>query len=257
MRTTLPHTWRPALTYNERPAHISVNMLVLHYTGMVSAEASIDRLCDPDVEVSCQYMVDLNGHITQMVEEQHRAWQAGKSLWHGEANNNGRSIGIEIQNLGHEWGYHPFPDDQMDAVEALCLDILSRHDIPKRNVVAHSDIAPGRKLDPGELFDWERLGKAGVGLWVEPALIEPGQYLQMGDNGEPVEVLQTMFALYGYGIGITGVFDQRTNDVVFSFQQHWRQEKCDGVADVSTIKTLRKLIESISVSSMDGRNACI
>ena len=133
----------------------------------------------------------------------------------------------------------------MDAVEALCLDILSRHPIAPRNVVAHSDIAPGRKLDPGEMFDWERLAKAGIGHWVAEAPMEPGQFLQLGDEGQPVEALQAMFALYGYGIGCTGIFDQHTRDVVFAFQQHWRQSRCDGVADVSTIKTLRNLIAAL------------
>ncbi len=245
MRTTLPHTWREATTYNERPPGAKIDMLILHYTGMVTAEASVDRLCDPDIAVSCPYLVDLEGNIVHMVEEQWRAYHAGVSLWRGVEDNNGRCLGIEIQNKGHEWGYHLFPDAQMDAVETLCLDMLSRHDIPKRNVVGHSDIAPGRKLDPGEFFDWERLAKAGIGLWVAPAPLEPGQYLQQGDKGEPVEALQTMFALYGYGIEPTGAFDQRTHDVVFAFQQHWRQAKCDGVADVSTIKTLRNLIDTI------------
>lgn len=245
MRTQLPHIWRPAESYNERVGGADVDMLVLHYTGMVSAEASLDRLCDPDIEVSCQYLIDLEGTIVQMVEEQNRAWQAGKSSWHGVTDNNSRSIGIEIQNKGHEWGYHPFPEAQMDAVEALCLDILSRHDIPARNVVAHSDIAPGRKLDPGEMFDWERLAKAGVGHWVDAAPIEAGQFLQLGEKGQSVEALQTMFALYGYGIECNGVYDQGTHDVVFAFQQHWRQERCDGVADVSTVKTLHSLIAAL------------
>lgn len=245
MRTQLPHIWRPAESYNERVGGADVDMLVLHYTGMVSAEASLDRLCDPDIEVSCQYLIDLEGTIVQMVEEQNRAWQAGKSSWHGVTDNNSRSIGIEIQNKGHEWGYHPFPEAQMDAVEALCLDILSRHDIPARNVVAHSDIAPGRKLDPGEMFDWERLAKAGVGHWVDAAPIEAGQFLQLGEKGQSVEALQTMFALYGYGIECNGIYDQGTHDVVFAFQQHWRQERCDGVADVSTVKTLHSLIAAL------------
>ncbi len=245
MRTSLPHDWSEALSFNERPAGAKIDMLVMHYTGMATATASLARLCDLDVAVSCQYLVDLEGNITQMVEEQHRAWHAGASLWCGISDNNARSIGIEVQNKGHELGYHRFPDAQMDVLEALCLEILSRHDIPKRNVVAHSDIAPGRKLDPGELFNWERLGKAGIGLWVEAAPIEPGQCLQMGDNGTPVEALQAMFALYGYEIEISGAYDRQTRDVVFAFQQHWRQERCDGVADISTVKTLRELIASI------------
>ncbi|MEM7425099.1 MAG: N-acetylmuramoyl-L-alanine amidase [Pseudomonadota bacterium] len=245
MRTSLPHAWREATTFNERPPGAEVDMLVLHYTGMVTGEASIDRLCDPDIAVSCHYLVDLEGRIVQMVEEQWRAYQAGVSLWRGVEDNNGRSIGIEIQNKGHDWGYHAFPEVQMAAVEALSLDILSRHPIPQRNVVGHSDIAPGRKIDPGEFFDWRRLGRAGIGVWVEPAPIEPGQYLQLGDTGEPAEALQTMFAVYGYGIEPNGRFDERTRDVVYAFQQHWRQERCDGVADVSTIKTLRALIDAI------------
>ena len=143
-------------------------MLVLHYTGMQSADAALDRLCDPVAKVSAHYVVDEDGDVWQLVPENQRAFHAGVSCWQGERNLNFVSIGIEIVNPGHEWGYRPFPEAQMAALEQLCRGILSRHPIPADRVVGHSDIAPERKTDPGELFDWPRLARAGVGLWPAP-----------------------------------------------------------------------------------------
>jgi N-acetylmuramoyl-L-alanine amidase len=146
-----------------------IDMLVLHYTGMPSAAASLDRLCDPAARVSAHYVVEEDGRVWQLVSESRRAFHAGLSCWGGERDLNRVSIGIEIVNPGHEWGYRPFPEPQMLAIEALCRDILQRHPIPSHRVVAHSDIAPDRKIDPGELFDWPRLARAGIGMWPAPA----------------------------------------------------------------------------------------
>src|SRR5438874_9398008 len=147
-----------------------ISMLVLHYTGMQSAEAALDRLCDPAAQVSAHYLVEEDGALWRLVPEARRAFHAGVSCWQGESDLNFVSIGVEIVNPGHEWGYRPFPEPQMAAVEALCRDILSRHRIPPHRVVGHSDIAPDRKSDPGELFDWPRLARAGIGIWPQPAL---------------------------------------------------------------------------------------
>jgi N-acetylmuramoyl-L-alanine amidase len=142
-----------------------IDMLVLHYTGMKSAEAAIERLCDPNAKVSAHYVVEENGGIWRLVPEARRAFHAGISCWEGESALNTVSLGIEIVNSGHEWGYRPFPEEQMASVETLCRDLVSRYSIPPHRIVGHSDIAPERKSDPGELFDWPRLARAGIGIW--------------------------------------------------------------------------------------------
>ena len=151
--------------FDARPPGARIDMLVLHYTGMVSAEAAIERLCDPAAKVSAHYLIDEDGAVRRLVDENHRAWHAGEASWRGKSDINARSLGIELVNPGHEFGYRPFPEAQMAALEALAQDILARHTIEARNVVGHSDVAPRRKTDPGELFDWRRLAEAGIGLW--------------------------------------------------------------------------------------------
>ncbi|WP_342642430.1 N-acetylmuramoyl-L-alanine amidase [Rhodoligotrophos ferricapiens] len=236
---------RPSPNFEARAAGISVKILLLHYTGMDSAEAACARLCDGHAKVSSHYLVDEAGMITRLVPEDKRAWHAGVSSWRGETDINSLSIGIEIHNPGHELGYPPFPDAQMKAVIALCQDILSRHQIAPAGVLAHSDVAPGRKIDPGEKFDWARLHAAGIGHWVAPEPITAGPSLRLGDKGDGVLALQRALAAYGYGLDQTGCFDQRTMDVVAAFQRHFRPERVDGVADVSTIETLRRLNDAL------------
>jgi N-acetylmuramoyl-L-alanine amidase len=220
-------------------------MLLLHYTGVASAAGAIDWLSRPENKVSSHYVIDEAGRITQMVAEEMRAWHAGLAFWAGETDINARSIGIEIVNPGHEWGYKPFPDDQIEAVIALCRGILARHPIPPGRVLAHSDVAPLRKEDPGELFPWQRLHEAGVGHWVPPAPILPGPFLQTGDYGPGVGVLKQRFRHYGYGIGEDSQFDAGTDAVVTAFQRHFRPERVDGVADLSTVATLDRLLTAL------------
>ncbi len=173
---------RDSPNHDGRPPGAPIDTLVLHYTGMASAAAAIDRLCDPAARVSSHYVVEEGGLVWSLVPETRRAWHAGVSFWRGHRDLNDRSIGIEIVNPGHEWGYRPFPALQMAAVCDLCLDILARHPIPARNVVGHSDVAPDRKQDPGELFDWEGLARNGVGLWPDPigAPAPPDALAQIG-----------------------------------------------------------------------------
>ncbi|MCP9232185.1 N-acetylmuramoyl-L-alanine amidase [Mesorhizobium sp. LMG 17147] len=226
------------------------DMIVLHYTGMATGAAAEAWLCDPASEVSSHYLVHEDGRIVQMVRESDRAWHAGKSSWFGQSDINSCSIGIEIVNPGNTLGYRNFPKPQIDAVIGLCAGIVKRHSIPAQRVLAHSDVAPGRKVDPGEKFPWKALFAAGIGHVVPAAPIRRGAVLKPGDTGADVEALQSMLALYGYGVEITGAFDRQTEIVVEAFQRHFRQRLVDGVADGSTIRTLERLLASVRIASL-------
>ena len=234
----------PSPNHGERRDGRRPTLLILHYTGMPDEGEALQWLCNPVSQVSAHYFVFTDGRVLQLVPEGRRAWHAGISHWDGESDVNSSSIGIEIANPGHPGGLPEFPDAQVEAVIALGRDVAARWRIAPERVLAHSDVAPGRKLDPGEQFPWERLNRAGVGHWVPPAAIRDGRFFARGDRGMPVEALQAMLALYGYGLKITGVFDDGTEAVVAAFQRHFRPERVDGVADASTIKTLRDLIAS-------------
>jgi N-acetylmuramoyl-L-alanine amidase len=231
----------PSRNHGQRRNGARTDMLVLHYTGMANADEALARLCSAESEVSAHYLVFEDGRVAQLVPEAERAWHAGVSAWAGESDINSRSIGMEIANPGHDFGYPDFPEPQIAAVIALARDILARHAISADRVVAHSDIAPSRKQDPGEKFPWRRLHEAGVGLWVEQAPAKAGPVLSLGDNAAVVE-LQTALATYGYGLEPSGQYDALTRDVVTAFQRHFRPARVDGLADASTIKTLRRLI---------------
>jgi N-acetylmuramoyl-L-alanine amidase len=215
----------PSPNHGERKDGKRPDSLVLHYTGMVDGPVALQQLC-------------------KLVPEARRAWHAGSGCWQGERDMNSASIGIEIVNPGHDHGYTPFPEAQIAAVTALCHDIVTRWTIRPDRVIAHSDMAPKRKRDPGELFPWDRLATAGVGCWVKPHAIASGRFFQSGEEGMPIEALQAMLALYGYDLPVTGVFDEMTEFTVVAFQRHFRPERVDGIADRSTIETLRDLIRS-------------
>ncbi len=235
----------PSPNHGPRAEGVPIDMVVLHYTGMRTAEEALQRLCDPRAEVSAHYFVHEDGRILQCVPEARRAWHAGRSFWKGETDINSRSIGIEIVNPGHEFGYRAFPETQIEAVVALVVDICRRHRIPPWRVLGHSDVAPDRKEDPGELFPWYRLAEAGVAHHVTPFFSGSGLLMQAGERGQPVEALQSMLALYGYDVDISGEFDQKTRFAVTAFQRHFRPEKVDGVADQSTIETLNALLRKL------------
>ena len=218
------------------------DMILLHYTGMRSSEAALKRLCDPDARVSSHYVVMEDGAVYQLVRESERAWHAGISCWDGETDVNSRSIGIEIANPGHDLGYPDFPDAQIEVVIGLCRDILARRRISPGRVLAHSDVAPARKPDPGEKFPWARLADAGVGIWVEPTAIMPGPELDPGDHSEIVAKLQEEFRAFGYDLQSSGVYDQATREVVTAFQRHFRPTRVDGIVDYSTYETLKRLL---------------
>ncbi|MBB3233906.1 peptidoglycan recognition protein family protein [Phyllobacterium endophyticum] len=221
------------------------SIVVLHYTGMETGTAAESWLANPLSEVSAHYVVHEGGRIVQMVPENERAWHAGQSSWKGEADINSSSIGIEIVNGGPLLDFPQFPDQQIDAVIDLCKGIISRHAIRPENVLAHSDIAPGRKIDPGERFPWSTLYDAGVGHWVAPSPVRGGRFFSLGDEGQPVEALQSLLALYGYDVPIDGVFGASTQLGVLAFQRHFRVQKVDGVADVSTVETLHRLLSEL------------
>lgn len=234
----------PSPNHDERQEEIDI--LLLHYTGMTDAEEAVARLCDPASKVSCHYLVHEDGRIVQMVPEERRAWHAGLSVWEDETDVNSRSVGIEIHNPGHDFGYRAFPDAQIDAVIRLGLDICERRDIARNRVLGHSDVAPRRKDDPGEKFPWDKLFAAKLGHWQKPApLTTQGFTFSEGDEGEPVEEFQSLFSIYGYGIEISGKFDAQTKAVATAFQRHFRQEKVDGIVDPSTIATLRRLLKAL------------
>jgi N-acetylmuramoyl-L-alanine amidase len=197
-----------------------IDMLVLHYTGMRDAGAALDRLCDPTARVSAHYLVEEDGTIWRLVPEGRRAFHAGVSCWQGDRDLNFVSIGVEIVNPGHEWGYRAFAKAQMAATEGLCREILSRHPIPGHRVVGHSDIAPERKADPGELFDWPRLARAGIGIWPEPHAASL--------NG-PVDRRRALadLAAIGYCLGAE-------EPVIAAFQRRFRPARIDGVIDNET-----------------------
>jgi N-acetylmuramoyl-L-alanine amidase len=192
-----------------------VNMLVLHYTGMKTAQEALARLCDPAAKVSAHYTIDRDGRVYRHVAEEMRAWHAGVSWWAGETNVNARSIGIELVNPGHEFGYVPFAEAQIAALIDLAHGIRERHAIPSARVIGHSDIAPARKEDPGELFPWRELSEYGLGVWPKTApLIEP---------------FEAALARFGYGVPPT--VDVPLKQVITAFQRHFRPSCIDGVVD--------------------------
>jgi len=215
----------PSPNFGPRPAG-PIDMLVIHYTGMPDAAAALARLCDPAAEVSAHYLIEEDGRVLALVDEAARAWHAGASFWRGETDINSRSIGIELVNPGHEFGYRAFPEPQIAALTELAGDILGRHPIPARNVVGHSDIAPARKQDPGEMFPWKELAEThGIGLWPcgEPSDLPPEHVILAG------------LAHVGYDI-----WDPKA--AVTAFQRHFRPWKVDGHPDAETMGRLKALL---------------
>lgn len=239
---------RVSPNFGPRLNGVRPDMIVLHYTGMETGAAAEARLCDPASEVSSHYLVHEDGRIVQMVRESDRAWHAGKSSWRGSTDINSRSVGIEIVNPGHEFGYREFPKIQIFAVIELCRGICRRHSVRPEMILGHSDVAPGRKVDPGEKFPWRLLARHGIGHFIEPARLRGGAAARLGDSGAPVEELQSMLALYGYGVEITGLFDRQTEIAVAAFQRHFRPRQVDGIADRATVATLRRLLASLPSS---------
>lgn len=237
----------PSPNFDARPGERKPDMLVLHYTGMESVEEALARLVDPAARVSSHYLIDEDGTLYRLVDEEKRAWHAGVAHWAGEDDINGCSIGIELQNPGHEFGYREFPDAQMAALATLAQDIVRRWSIPVGRVLGHSDVAPGRKEDPGELFDWGLLAAQGIGLWLdsEAAFAE----LPPLDDPDSVKAIQKKFHEFGYGVPVSGDYCVETRAVVTAFQRHWLQDAVTGEIDDSTLGILEVLLARSQVSS--------
>ena len=236
---------RASPNFGPRRGPMQPDMILLHYTGMESGPAAEAWLCNPASEVSSHYIVHEDGRVVQLVREADRAWHAGKSAWQGHADINSASIGIEIVNPGHAFGYPDFPKRQIDAVIALCRDIARRNGIRPERLLAHSDVAPGRKIDPGEKFPWRKLAHAGLGVVVRTG--RPGcPVLGPGEAGPPVAELKAMLATIGYGIEAGDLYDAATETVVAAFQRHFRPARVDGLADRSTLGALRRLLDILS-----------
>lgn len=222
--------------FSTRPPGFDVDILLLHYTGMETAEAAIARLCEPESKVSSHYVIDEDGTSYCLVPEDAVAWHAGVACWEGKIGMNQRSVGIELVNPGHEFGYREFPEAQMTALEELALGVLSRHPIPSRQVLGHSDVSPMRKEDPGELFDWRRLAGKGIGLWPNDGEVEPVEGTVMG--------VQSAMRNIGYCIPVNGEDDEIYRSILSAFQRHYRPKKVDGKADKET----RKMLAAVQVA---------
>ena len=219
------------------------DMILLHYTGMPSGPEALARLRDPDARVSAHYLIEEDGRVFFLVPEERRAWHAGVSFWKGERDINALSIGIELVNPGHEWGYRAFPGVQIEALIDLLDDIRGRWTVSESRILAHSDVAPARKQDPGELMPWKRLAQAGHGLWVEPPS-PPGAPLGKGESGTGVFALQAGLTRLGYDCAPSGDYDDHTATIVSAFQRHWRPEGVDGIADGETRARLVHLLRA-------------
>ena len=213
--------------FNDRPKDIVPNILVIHYTGMQSLDQALQRLMSSNSQVSAHYLISRKGEIFKLVSEEKRAWHAGVSYWRGETDINSYSIGIELENPGHEFGYSKFPKSQMSVLTELCVELINKYSISPENIVGHSDIAPRRKKDPGELFDWKSLAKKGVGLWPEPIL-----------NKITLESFEKSLNDFGYEI-----VDLRST--ITAFQRHYLPDKVSGISDATTQKTLATLLSLV------------
>jgi len=233
----------PSPNHGERT--LAVDMLMMHYTGMKSGAEALERLCDPEGQVSAHYLVEEDGRVFQLVEENLRACHAGVSIWRGERDSNSRSIGIEIVNPGHEWGYRAFPDTQINAVIKLSQQILSRHDIPARHVVGHSDVAPARKTDPGELFPWDILARNDIGI-APPKVGDGGNLLvSKGTKNEKSIQAQRLLNQIGYDVPLTGQWDDHSITNMTAFQRHFHPQRLDGLVDEGSMEALEKTVAAM------------
>ncbi|WP_286828078.1 MULTISPECIES: N-acetylmuramoyl-L-alanine amidase [Kordiimonas] len=238
----------PSPNWNERPGGQSPDMVVIHYTGMRTGTEALERLCDPKAEVSAHYLIEEDGRIFRMVPDDKRAWHAGVSSWQGRENLNHYSIGIELVNPGHEFGYREFPGRQISSLLDLLTDLKKRHTIPVAHFIGHSDIAPDRKTDPGELFPWKLLAKNGFGLWSDADGSDTEAIARRGDTGDIVGNLNKQLGIVGYPLNHTGSFDAATESIIRAFQAHWRPETVSGCFDKGTAARLADIVSQIRIN---------
>ena len=231
----MQHIAASSPNFDARPPATPIDILLLHYTGMETGAAAIARLCDPEARVSAHYTVDEDGTVYSHVSEDRRAWHAGLSYWAGARDINARSVGIEIVNPGHEFGYRSFPDAQIEAVMELGLEIVARHSIPPARVLGHSDVAPARKMDPGELFPWGTLALGGVGLWPQTRKTKLTVSFEDG--------------LRAFGYGLKPDMDVPAETVIEAFQRHWRPARIDGAVDAECEAILAALLPEIDFTA--------
>lgn len=222
---------------------LPISLVILHYTGMESGQAALERLNDAEAQVSAHYLVEEDGRIFRLVDEDKRAWHAGVSSWRGITDINSASIGIEIVNGGHDYGLPDFPNVQIEAVIHLCRAIKQRHKLDARAFQGHSDIAPGRKNDPGEKFPWDYLAEQGIGVMPEPVDPDRRILFTKGTRDRGVSLAQRALAHIGYGVDVTGQFDQKLFDCVEAFQRRYRPDDIRGHIDVETMGLISKLSE--------------
>lgn len=233
----------PSPNWNSRPDGTVIDTVIIHYTGMQSGETALTRLCDETAEVSAHYLIEEDGRLFRLVAEEKRAWHAGVSHWRGMDNLNHNSIGIELVNPGHEFGYRAFPRKQINALIELLSGIHRRHNILPVNVIGHSDIAPDRKTDPGELFPWEQLYEAGFGIYSKLGGGDTKPIAQIGDNVSVVEEMRSQLKCLGYNVTNSKTFDETCVHIVKAFQAHWRPSCVSGVYDLGTKNVLDDIIE--------------
>ncbi|WP_262690979.1 N-acetylmuramoyl-L-alanine amidase [Kordiimonas aestuarii] len=231
----------PSPNWNERPAGAVIDTVVLHYTGMATGQVALERLCDKVAQVSAHYLIEEDGRVFALVPEEKRAWHAGVSRWRGVDNLNHTSIGIELVNPGHDFGYRAFPEAQVTSLLSLLEGINTRHHINRHGYVGHSDIAPDRKQDPGDLFPWQRLARHGFGLWPQVGGADVTVIAKRGQKNVNVVKFNKQLGIIGYSIDDIQSFDATTECAVRAFQAHWRPETVSGVIDIGTASILEDI----------------
>jgi N-acetylmuramoyl-L-alanine amidase len=239
----MPSISRPSPNHGPRPEGVPIDILLVHYTGMPTGAEALERLCDEQAQVSAHYLIEEDGTVFSLVPEDRRAWHAGAGYWRGERDINSRSVGVELVNPGHEWGYQPFPDAQMAAFAALAHGIMDRHGISPHRVLAHSDVAPSRKEDPGELFDWRWLAAQGVGFWPAPGPEDAGP-------GYAVAEAQALLARFGYEVEQTGLLNPQTRVAATAFQRHFIPNRVGYGLDATFMRVLRAAVRQADVTSL-------
>ncbi len=228
----------PSPNFDARDPAAPLQFVVLHYTGMKSGTEALQRLCDLAAKVSAHYLVEEDGRVFQLVDEKSRAWHAGKGCWRGITDINSAAIGIELVNPGHQFGYRAFPQVQIEALKKLLADIMKRHNLPASSVLAHADVAPERKEDPGELFPWRELSQARIGLW---PTTQEADYA-FADDAE----VQNLLRAIGYDCPASGSYDKATRAAILAFQRHYHPENLTGTPERETVARLRALVRSIN-----------